>query len=440
MKRRIRRLLVTAASLVLTVLVLSSLVAVGLLVGERAQHRLPKTADPVATAHSVPSVAEASRPIVVAFVVGSSGTVASDLLAPYDVLASSRAVTAYVVAADARPAILDGGPAVLPTYTFDQVDADPSLTPGLVVVPAVDDPDGPSEGRLRKWLAERYDTGARVLGICAGARLLAATGILDGRSATSHWSRLPALERSHPEVHWVRGQRWVDDGPVTTTAAITSGVPGSLHVLSGLAGRDEARRVATHFAEFGWGPSQPAAIARDGWRGRDWPVVLNLVEPWHLPAIGVRLHDGVSELEAAAPFEVYSQSGAGRAIALSDEGAVQTKHGLVLLTTDRYSAPALARVVKPSGFRTALAELAQHTNQGTAVSTAKMMGYTAPFTTASTDVDGGPVWRPLLSGVGSVALALAIGRAPILLSRRRRREHARTAVDKPRQDRQGTEP
>ena len=72
---------------------------------------------------------------MVAFVAGASGTTASDLLAPYDIFASSPAFTTYVVADTAAPAPLEGGPAVVPTYTFADVDADPALKPDLVVVP-----------------------------------------------------------------------------------------------------------------------------------------------------------------------------------------------------------------------------------------------------------------------------------------------------------------
>ncbi len=410
--RLLRRALAAAVTVALTVVVLGALAVAGLVAGERSQQ-----ARPTGVAHAAPTAA--GRPVVVAFVLGSSGTVASDLLAPFDVFASSRAVTAYVVAADPGPAVLDGGPAVVPTYTFEQVDADPALRPDLVVVPAIDDPTGASERPLRDWVSARYHAGARVLGVCAGARVLAATGILDGRSATSHWSRLPALERAHPEVRWVRGRRWVDDGPVSTTAAITSGVPGALHALATLVGTAEARRVAFGFAEFGWTPARSPVIDADGWQTRDWPVALNLVEPWLRPTIGVRLKDGVGELDAAAPFEVLSQSGAGRAIAVSEGHEIRTRHGLTLLTTTLAEAPKLSRTVTPGGFGAALNDLARHTNHATAVSTAKMMGY--PLGHDLLAGDQSPSWRPLLLGAGSVVLAVLIGRAPLLLAHRRRR-------------------
>jgi transcriptional regulator GlxA family with amidase domain len=120
------------------------------------------------------------RRLVVAFVAGETGTVASDLLAPYDIVASSPAFSTYVVAADARPVPLEGGPALVPTHSFADVDADPALTPDVVVVPALTDPTGTTEAPLRRWVTTQHNNGARVLGVCAGAVVLAETGMLDG--------------------------------------------------------------------------------------------------------------------------------------------------------------------------------------------------------------------------------------------------------------------
>ncbi len=171
-----------------------------------------------------PEVSPHGRPLVVAFVVGTHGTVASDLLAPYDIFASSPAFTTFVVADTTAPAPLEGGPAVVATHTFAAVDADPALAPDLVVVPALTHPTGTTEAPLRNWLTRQHDHGAKVLGVCSGSLVLAATGMLDGLDATSHWSRISALEADRPAVNWLRGRRYVEDGSVTTTAAVTSGV------------------------------------------------------------------------------------------------------------------------------------------------------------------------------------------------------------------------
>src|SRR4051795_11850551 len=116
--------------------------------------------------------------------------------------------------------------------------------------------------------------------------------MLDGLHATSHWSRIGALQKSRPAVHWVTGRRWVEDGSVTTTAAVTSGVPAALHLIAELAGPAEAQRVADQHPELRWTPRQSATIAEDHFAVHDWPVGLNFVVPWFRPTVGIALSEG----------------------------------------------------------------------------------------------------------------------------------------------------
>ena len=78
-----------------------------------------------------------SGPIVVAVVLGSSGTVGSDVLAPYEVFSSSPDFSVYTIAAQSAPAPIDGGPAIVPTYTFEDISSGRARPPDVVVVPAV---------------------------------------------------------------------------------------------------------------------------------------------------------------------------------------------------------------------------------------------------------------------------------------------------------------
>ena len=466
--RRIRRILGVTGTVLVTVLTLAAMLVAGAMVSSRGMHQavpagqghsVQGTAGDVATASA--GVTRHRRPIVVAIVAGTSGTVASDLLAPYDIFASSPAFHPYVVAAHAGPVPLEGGPALVPTHTFADVDADPALRPDLVVVPALSKPTGPTDSALRNWVITQHDRGAKVLGVCAGAVVLAETGILDGLHATSHWSRIGALQKSRPAVHWVRGRRWVEDGSVTTTAAVSSGVPGALHLVAELAGPAEAQRVADLHPELGWTPGQSTVIAKDHFAIRDVPVGLNFVEPWFRPTVGIALDDGVDELDATAAFEVYTQSAAARTVALSTGDTVRTRHGLTLLTTSTHDAPSLSRIVVPGvhdidadlqrwaasrhvdveplksetsdvgagrsggGFATALQNLTNHSGATTGASTAKMIGYP----TDHVDLEGGHhITRAILLVAVSLLLAVLVGRAPALISRRRRRRTGEVAA------------
>jgi putative intracellular protease/amidase len=463
-RRRSRRLLWATGTLLLTVATFASVVFAGAVATDRNLHQaVPTTsAHGSRTAYTEPAhpagtvTVHHGRRLVVAFVVGKAGTIASDLLAPYDIFASSPAFITYVVADGTGPAPLEGGPAVVPTYTFTDVDTDPTLTPDLVVVPGLTKPTGSSERTLREWVTRQHDDGAKILSVCSGALVLAPTGMLDGLHATSHWSRIHALENSRPAVYWERGRRWVEDGTVTTTAAVTSGVPAALHLVAELAGPAEAQRVADLHPELGWTPTETTTIPDDHFAASDSPVGLNYVFPWFRPTVGVALNDGVGELDATAAFEVYGQSAAARTVAIAIGDTVRTRHGLTLLTTRISKAPHLSWLVVPGaadlvavdpslrawanssgltvepladlpgvdestgdgGFTTALQNLADHTDAATARTTAKMMGYPTPDLNRHA---GHRSWRTILLGLASLALAVVIGRAPAQLSRRRRR-------------------
>ena len=294
-------------------------------------------------------------------------------------------------------------------------------------------------------MAREHARGAKVLGVCSGSMVLAATGMLDGLDATSHWSRISALEKSRPAAHWMRGRTYVEDGSVTTTAAVTSGVPAALHLVAELAGSAEAQRVADLHPELRWTPTRTTHIAEDQFALNDWPVGLDNVMPWFRPTVGIALSDGVGELDATAAFEVYTQSAAARTVALATGSTVRTRHGLVLLTTSYAHAPGLSRVVVPGtpgpsaidphlrswakdqqvdldplagGFTAALQDLADHTNAATTSATAKMIGY--PTTGLHLGNQRGS-WRTILLAVGALLLAVLVGLTPVLLVRRRRR-------------------
>jgi hypothetical protein len=247
-----------------------------------------------------------------------------------------------------------------------------------------------------------------VLGVCNGSAVVAATGLLDGRTATAHWSRLGALAEQYPKVNWVAGQRFVQDGPVTGTAGVTSGVPGALRVMADLAGADEAERVG-----------------------------LNALIPWGRPTLGVALHDGVGEIDVASSFEVFDVSYAARPVPLSATGTVVSEHGMVLHTNTVTDTPTPTRLaiagaggsadLDPTlrawadghhvpvdavhelgaapGFDGALEYLSSRAGRATAVSAAKMIDY--PTTRLRLADTGGGVRIPALLALGLALAALA---------------------------------
>ncbi|WP_433237803.1 DJ-1/PfpI family protein [Streptosporangium sp. CA-135522] len=400
-----------------------------------------------------PRTVPASR-VTVAVVVSNSGSVATDVLAPYEVFAEAEKFFVYSVAAERRVSALSGGAHLLPDYTLADVESGALPEPDVVVVPAVTDPTDGGEAKLRDWIVKRYRRGARVLGVCAGSELLAASGLLDGRNATSFWSNIGALQSDYPQVHWKRGERYVVDGRITTTAGITSGTVGALRVVEELAGKDEAARIGRGLSYPGWTADGPTAIPANSLELGDLPYALNAAFPWLRPTVGIGLVDGIGEIDAAAAFEAYGGvSFTARTVVLGARDTVTTRHGLVLVTrpagtsshgVDRFVVPGLTdpsaidaplsawahrheltaqlpgggRHTGEFGFDPVLRDLAEHSDRRTALVTAKFSEYPSSHLALT-----GPAWpwRATLPAAAAAVGSIGIGLAPALIRRALRR-------------------
>ena len=116
--------------------------------------------------------------------------------------------------------------------------ADTVLVPGLR--PALWPPPAPVLDALRAAHAR----GARVASICTGAFVLAHTGLLDGRRATTHWAHAERLAERYPAVTVDPGVLYVDEGDVLTSAGVAAGIDLCLHLVRRDHGAEVANAVA----------------------------------------------------------------------------------------------------------------------------------------------------------------------------------------------------
>ncbi len=108
-----------------------------------------------------------------------------------------------------------------------------------------------SEGALvADWLRLAAPRARRVVSVCAGALLLAAAGLLDGRRATTHWRLLGTLKERFPAVQVESGPIYVEDGPVWTSAGASSGFDLTLALVEDDHGYTLARDVAQDLVIF----------------------------------------------------------------------------------------------------------------------------------------------------------------------------------------------
>jgi len=90
----------------------------------------------------------------------------------------------------------------------------------------------------------------RIVSVCSGAFILAATGLLDGRRATTHWNRAAELARAYPRVRVEPDRIFIRDGAVWTSAGITAGIDLALALVADDLGEAAAKRAAQHLVVY----------------------------------------------------------------------------------------------------------------------------------------------------------------------------------------------
>ena len=113
-----------------------------------------------------------------------------------------------------------------------------------VIVPGINDLATPIPRPLPRAIRRAADRGARVASICTGAFLLAATGLLDGLSATTHWLAAAELASRYPAINVDADVLYVDHGAVLTSAGAAAGHDLCLHLIRRDFGADVAARSA----------------------------------------------------------------------------------------------------------------------------------------------------------------------------------------------------
>ncbi len=115
---------------------------------------------------------------------------------------------------------------------------------GTVIIPGWKSIDDAVPTRIVAALRAAHSRGARLLSICSGTFVLAATGLLDGRRATTHWRYAEGLQKRYPAIHVDPDVLYVDEGQLLTSAGSAAGLDLCLHLVRRDHGADIANQVA----------------------------------------------------------------------------------------------------------------------------------------------------------------------------------------------------
>src|SRR5438477_5789681 len=205
------------------------------------------------TATTNPLKPPAKGDIPVAFLI-SDGAVIIDFCGPWEVFrdvmvsGGDHPFRLYTVSEKAAPIQAGGGMKIVPDYTLANAPA-----PKVIVIPAQSEPSA----AMLEWIKKSSKTTDVTMSVCTGAFVLAKTGLLSGKSATTYHGAFGRVAIEFPDIQLKRGARFVENGNLATAGGLSSGIDLALRVVERYYGREVARKTAYNMEYQGEGWMNP---------------------------------------------------------------------------------------------------------------------------------------------------------------------------------------
>jgi transcriptional regulator GlxA family with amidase domain len=270
------------------------------------------------------------RPLI-AIIGINDATETTDYLMPCGILRRSNVADVILLATEPGPVKLYPALGLEPDATVAEFDAQHPEGADYVIVPAMSRDDTPA---VLSWLRSQAARGATVIGVCAGAKVVAEAGLLDGKSGTTHWYFVEKMREKHPAFRYVADRRIVADKGVVTTTGITASMPMSLTLIEAIAGREKAEAVARDVGLPHWDARHDSDAFRLT-RPFALTVIGNTAAFWNREQLGIELTPGIDEVSLALVADAWSRTYRSRAATFSRTDAPQTTSNGVRILPDR---------------------------------------------------------------------------------------------------------
>ena len=248
-----RKNLVNAAARFGLIATLALLVISQLSAGTVWAEPVPSSGDNQKAVTANPLKPPAQGQIPIAFVI-SEGAVVIDFCGPWEVFrdvmvsGGDHPFRLYTVSDKTDPIHAGGGMKIVPDYTFANAPA-----PKVIVIPAQSEPSP----AMLKWIREATKNTDVTMSVCTGAFVLAKTGLLSGKSATTFHAAFNSFAMEFPDIKLKRGARFVEDGNLASAGGLSSGIDLALRVVERYYGREVAQKTAYNMEYQGQGWMNP---------------------------------------------------------------------------------------------------------------------------------------------------------------------------------------
>ena len=207
-----------------------------------APGKCPSCGMPLISAQAVQALA---KPRTKVAILVFEGVQIIDFCGPYEVFGQAG-YDVFTVGATTSPLLTAMKLRITPSYAFGaSPPADILLIPGGNINGAMHD------AATLDWIRNRHAESKVTMSVCNGALILAQTGLLDDLTATTYHGAIDDLAAGFRKVKVVSDKRFVDNGRIITTAGLSSGIDGAMHVVSRLEGKIDAQLVARNL-EYDW--------------------------------------------------------------------------------------------------------------------------------------------------------------------------------------------
>ncbi|MDF3837491.1 DJ-1/PfpI family protein [Cupriavidus basilensis] len=294
------------------------------------QTQAPASPEPASLATAAPLALPAPkagrvRPLV-AVLADNAGTEVTDFVIPYGVLREADVADVRSVSTGAGTVALMPALRIRADQTIAGFDAEVPAGADIVIVPAMHHDDTP---QVLAWLRAQAARGATVVAVCEGALVLARAGLLDGRSATTHWYAMRGIEAKFPATRWVHGRRYVADGNIVTSSGVTASLPLSLALVEAIAGQPAAAAAAARLGVRDWSARHDSTPFRLD-AASIGLALSNRLAWWRHETVDIAVAPGFDEIAVALQADAWSRTYRSEARTLGTAAQLRSRRGLRL--------------------------------------------------------------------------------------------------------------
>ncbi|WP_370143412.1 DJ-1/PfpI family protein [Bradyrhizobium yuanmingense] len=254
----------------------------------------------------------------------------TDYLMPYGILARADIADVLTLSTQPGPVTLYPALKVQPHATIAEFDAAHPDGADYVIVPAMSRDD---DATVLHWIRSQAGKGAIVIGVCVGATVVANTGLLDGKRATTHWYSVGDLKK-HSTIRYAADRRLVVDQGVATTTGITASMPMALTLIEAIAGRAKAEAVAGDIGLARW-DARHRSDAFSFTRPFALTAIANTLAFWKREQLGIALTPDVDEVSLALIADAWSRTYRSRALTFAATAEARTSRSGLRILPDR---------------------------------------------------------------------------------------------------------